>query len=63
MRTAPAPDRPRMAGTGFWSGETLKYRRATVVTPFDPELVDSSTYTLTMGRELYVPPTTRCMTR
>lgn len=45
-----------MATTGFWSGETLKDRLATLVTPFDPERVDCSAYTLTMGRELYVSP-------
>lgn len=45
-----------MAATGFWSGETLKDRLATLVTPFDPERVDCSAYTLTMGRELYVSP-------
>lgn len=42
--------------TGFWSGETLKDRLSTLVTPFDAERVDCSAYTLTMGRELYVSP-------
>lgn len=45
-----------MATTGFWSGETLKDRLATLVVPFDPAQVDGSAYTLTMGHELYVSP-------
>lgn len=45
-----------MQATGFWSGETLKDRLDTLVTPFDPDRVDCSAYTLTMGREVYVSP-------
>lgn len=45
-----------MQPAGFWSGETLKDRLETLVTPFDPDRVDCSAYTLTMGRELYVSP-------
>lgn len=45
-----------MQSAGFWSGETLKDRLAPLVTPFDPNRVDCSAYTLTMGRELYVSP-------
>lgn len=45
-----------MVATGFWSGETLTDRLATLVTPFDPERVDCSAYTLSMGREVYVSP-------
>lgn len=41
---------------GFWSGETLKDRLTTLITPFDPDRVDCSAYTLSMGRELYVSP-------
>lgn len=45
-----------MEATGFWSGETLRERLATLVTPFDPDRVDCSAYTLSMGREVYVSP-------
>jgi dCTP deaminase len=45
-----------MVPAGFWSGETLKDRLETLVTPFDPDRVDCSAYTLSMGRELYVSP-------
>jgi dCTP deaminase len=45
-----------MVSAGFWSGETLKERLKTLVTPFDPDRVDCSAYTLSMGRELYVSP-------
>jgi dCTP deaminase len=45
-----------MEQMGFWSGETLKDRLPTLVTPFDPERVDCSAYTLSMGREFYVSP-------
>lgn len=45
-----------MVPAGFWSGETLKDRLETLVTPFDPDRVDCAAYTLSMGRELYVSP-------
>ncbi|GAY20388.1 dCTP deaminase domain-containing protein [Sphingobium fuliginis] len=45
-----------MQATGFWSGETLKDRLETLITPFDPERVDCSAYTLTVGHEIYVSP-------
>lgn len=45
-----------MVPAGSWSGETLKDRLETLVTPFDPDRVDCSAYTLSMGRELYVSP-------
>lgn len=41
---------------GFWSGETLKERLEPFITPFDPDRVDCSAYTLAMGREVYVSP-------
>ncbi len=41
---------------GFWSGETLKLELKTLITPFDPDRVDCSAYTLSMGREVYVSP-------
>lgn len=41
---------------GFWSGETLKERLEPLITPFDPDRVDCSAYTLAMGREVYVSP-------
>lgn len=40
----------------FWSGETLKDRLETLISPFLPDKVDCSAYTLTMGREFYVSP-------
>jgi dCTP deaminase len=45
-----------MVPAGFWSGETLKDRLETLVTPFSADRVDCSAYTLSMGRELYVSP-------
>lgn len=42
--------------SGFWSGETLETRLETLVTPFDPDRIDCSAYTLAMGREVYVSP-------
>ena len=41
---------------GFWSGETLTDRLETLVTPFDPDRVYCSAYTLSMSRERYVSP-------
>lgn len=41
---------------GFWSGETLKERLGALIAPFDPDRVDCSAYTLSMGREVYVSP-------
>lgn len=42
---------------GFWSGETLEARLGTLITPFDPKRIDGASYTLAMGREVYVSPT------
>ena len=41
---------------GFWCGETLQAQLGALITPFDPDQIDCSAYTLTMGRELYVSP-------
>ncbi|MGH6821398.1 MAG: dCTP deaminase domain-containing protein, partial [Methylocella sp.] len=41
---------------GFWSGETLHQRLQRLISPFDPDRIDCSAYTLAMGREVYVSP-------
>ena len=41
---------------GFWSGETLHQRLQPLISPFDPDRIDCSAYTLAMGREVYVSP-------
>lgn len=41
---------------GFWSGETLHQRLQPLISPFDPDRIDCSAYTLAMGREVYVCP-------
>ena len=40
----------------FWSGETLSQRLKTLIHPFDPERVDCTAYTLSIGPEVYVSP-------
>jgi dCTP deaminase len=40
----------------FWSGETLKARLPSLVTPFDPSGIDAAAYQLRIGPEIYVSP-------
>jgi dCTP deaminase len=40
----------------FWSGETLKARLPSLVTPFDPKGIDAAAYQLRIGPEIYVSP-------
>jgi dCTP deaminase len=41
----------------FWSGETLLDKLPGLITPFNPDNIDCASYTLTIGREIYVSPT------
>src|ERR1700676_2481351 len=41
----------------FWSGETLLEKLPGLITPFNPDNIDCASYTLTIGREIYVSPT------
>ena len=43
---------------GFWSGQRLLSEGAKnqIVAPFDPEKIDCSAYTLTLGAEVYITP-------
>jgi dCTP deaminase len=43
----------------FWSGETLEERLASLVKPYSKDLVDCAAYTLTIGHEVYVSPSTQ----
>lgn len=40
----------------FWSGETLTEELKNLIDPFDPDKVDCSAYTLSIGPEFYVSP-------
>lgn len=41
----------------FWSGDTLKSRLDTLVSPANVDAIDCAAYTLTVGPEYYVTPT------
>jgi dCTP deaminase len=43
----------------FWSGETLEDRLPSLVDPYSQDLVDCAAYTLTIGHEVYVSPSTQ----
>lgn len=43
----------------FWSGETLKERLKTLIDPFSPDRVDCAAYTLSIGSEVYVSPSSQ----
>lgn len=49
---------PAPKTTAFWSGETLEARLPTLVEPFRAENIDCAAYTLSIGSEVYVSPTT-----
>lgn len=42
----------------FWSGETLESRLPNLIEGFDPEQIDCAAYTLRIGREVYISPST-----
>jgi dCTP deaminase len=42
----------------FWSGETLESRLPELVEEFDPDQIDCAAYTLRIGREVYISPST-----
>jgi dCTP deaminase len=42
----------------FWSGETLEERLPALVIPYSKDLIDCAAYTLTIGHEVYVSPST-----
>ena len=42
----------------FWSGETLEERLPELVEPFSKDLIDCAAYTLTIGHEVYISPST-----
>ena len=42
----------------FWSGETLEERLPNLVKPYSKDLIDCAAYTLTIGHEVYVSPST-----
>ena len=44
-------------GSTFWSGETLNKQLKALIKPFNPDRVDCAAYTLSMGSEIYVSPT------
>lgn len=41
----------------FWGNEELERRLPSLISPFDPKLMDRATYRLTIGAEIYVSPT------
>lgn len=43
----------------FWSGETLEERLPKLVEPYSKDLIDCAAYTLTIGHEVYVSPSTQ----
>lgn len=45
-----------MAGSAFWSGETLCQRLERLISPFSVSRVDCAAYTLAIGPEVYVSP-------
>lgn len=42
----------------FWSGKTLESRLPELIEDFDPERIDCAAYTLRVGREVYISPST-----
>ncbi len=50
-----------MTNTGamFWSGETLKERLPHLIEPFEQSRVDCAAYTLSVGPEVYVSPSSQ----
>ena len=42
----------------FWSGETLAARLPNLIEGFDPDKIDCAAYTLRIGREVYISPST-----
>ena len=55
---AASPD-GRHAERTFWNGETLEDRLRSLVRPYTKDLVDCAAYTLTIGHEVYVSPSTQ----
>lgn len=52
MASTPDSDKP----TGFWSGETLLQKASKLISPFNSTNIDCASYTLTVGREIYISP-------
>ncbi|NOS87394.1 MAG: hypothetical protein HOP34_02425 [Methylococcaceae bacterium] len=38
----------------FWSSQTLKAKLPTLITPYDPDKIEQASYTLRIGREIFI---------
>lgn len=47
---------PTNSNAGFWSGETLKSKKESLIKPFHSSQVDCAAYQLSVGSEVYVSP-------